>query len=94
MRKKLIGQEVKFITKPFPGSSGGANERERGRIFFPEENDIAEELVANGLAVVKKPGGKAAQEPEIQRLCELEEKARKEEKGKFRKDKSKVIICS
>lgn len=95
LRKKLIGKEVKFMSKAFPSAnpSGNSTDRERGKIFYPDENDIAEEIVANGWADVKKPGGKAAQDPDIKRLTELEEKARKEEKGKFRKDRSKVLLC-
>ena len=77
LRKKLIGQEVKFLSL---NAAGGANDREQGKIFFPDDTDIAEELVANGLAEVRKPGGKVAQESGIKRLCELEEKAKREKK--------------
>lgn len=94
LRKKLIGQEVAFIAKPFPNSSG-SSDRELGKIFFPtKEDDIAEELVANGLAKVKKEKvtGKQAQEPDLKKLIELEDKARTEGKGIWSKDKEKVQI--
>lgn len=82
-----------FISKPFPNSSG-SSDRELGKVFFPsKEDDIAEELVANGLAKVKKEktSGKQAQEPDIKKLIELEEKAKSEGKGIWSKDKEKVL---
>jgi staphylococcal nuclease domain-containing protein 1 len=93
LRKKLIGQEVAFFSKPFPNSSN-SSDRELGKIFYPtKEDDIAEELVANGLARVKKEktSGKQAQEPDIKKLIELEEKAKSEGKGIWSKDKDKVL---
>ncbi len=94
LRKKLIGQEVWFYSKPFPTGAGtGTGDRERGKIFFPtKENDITEELVANGLVKVKKERtvGKAGPDPDIKKLTEIEEKAKQEKKGVWSPDAEKV----
>lgn len=90
LRKKLIGREVFFFAKPFPSSSG-SSDRELGKIFFPtKENDITEELVANGFAEIKVRLGKGAQDPEVKKLHELQEKAIADGKGKWSKNKEKV----
>lgn len=92
LRKKLIGQEVYFYAKPFPDSK--TSNRMLGRVFFPtKEKDIAEELVANGLAKVKKEKTtkKQAQDPYMKKLIELEEKAKAEGKGIWSKNKEKAV---
>lgn len=93
LRKKLIGQEVYFYARPFPDPK--MSDRVLGRVFFPtKEKDIAEELVANGLAKVKKEKAtkKQAQDPYMKKLIELEEKAKAEGKGIWSKNKEKVNI--
>lgn len=93
LRKKLIGQEVKFI----PAKNGGntSSDREMGKLFFPKDDDnsdIAKELVANGLAKLKGNRPKNPDE-DLKELIELEDKAKQEKKGLWNtENKEKVSL--
>ncbi|KAK9882943.1 hypothetical protein WA026_023871 [Henosepilachna vigintioctopunctata] len=83
LRKKLIGEEVYFISQIPPNST-----REYGVIYFGKDFNTAENitnsLISEGLVTVKKEGVK--QTEELQRLIELENVAKQAGKGKWGKD--------
>lgn len=88
LRKKLIGQEVKFI--PIPKANEDIK-HEIGKVYFPkddENNDIARELVANGLARVDSKSNNPKTPEDVKKLFELEEKAKQEKKGQWNKENS------
>lgn len=86
LRKKLVGHEVKFI--PIPKANEDIK-HEIGKVYFPkddENNDIARELVANGLARVDSKSNNPKTPEDVKKLFELEEKAKADKKGQWNKE--------
>lgn len=78
LRKKLIGKEVCFVVE-FKTLQG----REFGMVYLGKDTtgeNIAESLVAEGLASVKREGMRGSN-PDQARLCEIEDQAKASKKG-------------
>ncbi|CAH1129973.1 unnamed protein product [Ceutorhynchus assimilis] len=80
LRKKLIGEEVLFVSEKPPNAT-----REYGTIYLGKDintaENISESLVSEGLVTVRREGVRPT--PELTRLCELEDEAKRAGKGKW-----------
>ncbi|XP_066257957.1 staphylococcal nuclease domain-containing protein 1 isoform X2 [Euwallacea similis] len=75
LRKKLVGEEILFTSEKPPNTN-----REYGTVYLGKEN-ITDSLVSEGLVTVRKEGVRPT--PELTRLGELEEEAKRAGKGKW-----------
>ncbi|ENN71421.1 staphylococcal nuclease domain-containing protein 1 isoform X2 [Dendroctonus ponderosae] len=80
LRKKLVGQEILFISEKPPNST-----REYGTVFLGKDintaENITESLVSEGLVSVRREGVRPT--AELTRLGELEDEAKRAGKGKW-----------
>ncbi|KAL1502357.1 hypothetical protein ABEB36_007507 [Hypothenemus hampei] len=80
LRKKLVGEEVIFTSEKPPNTN-----REYGTIYLGKDvstaENITESLVSEGLVTVRRDNGR--QTPELMKLCELEDEAKRQGKGKW-----------
>ncbi|XP_050292881.1 staphylococcal nuclease domain-containing protein 1 isoform X2 [Anthonomus grandis grandis] len=80
LRKKLIGKEILFTSEKPPNST-----REYGVVYLGKDiatgENITESLVSEGLVTVRREGVRPT--PELTRLWELEDEAKRQGKGKW-----------
>ncbi|XP_066153595.1 staphylococcal nuclease domain-containing protein 1 [Euwallacea fornicatus] len=80
LRKKLVGEEVLFTSEKPPNTN-----REYGTVYLGKDintaENITDSLVSEGLVTVRREGVRPT--PELTRLGELEEEAKRAGKGKW-----------
>lgn len=85
LRKKCIGKQVSFVIEH------KVENKEYGLVYLnPEQENLAEEIVANGWAKVKRPNYEINR-PDLLHLIDLEEKATEKGLGIFNKNKKKAV---